>query len=243
MNRRETFALSVAGIYIFIMGIGMFTMHHIFTYSYGEPEMMYVLFFFEIIMSIVAYVGYKRLGLSSLSEKPQFSLWSIPYICIFVLNILFCLFTGDFSKDPNLVITILFTTILVGFSEELVFRGIVLPIFIEKKKVLPALLISSLAFSLLHAVNILGGTTLLGTLTQLFLTFIFGLVFSCMALQVRNIIPLMIFHFSWDFVLISHPITSANTTLITTIGSLLNFVIVIPIVMYTVKNVPTIIRK
>lgn len=236
MNKREKIALSIVALNTFIMGIGMFTMHHIFNYSYEKPEMTYVLFFFEIIMSIVAYVAYKQLGLSSLTKKYSSSIWIIPYFIIFIALSLFCIFTGKFSTSPTLLTSVFLTSVLVGFSEELLFRGIVLPIFMEKRKIIPTILISSLCFSLFHIVNPLGGTSIFGTLIQLFLTLIFGIIFSCMFLQIKNIIPLMIFHFFWDFVLVSQSTTNANTGFISNTGVLLNLIIVIPFFIYTVKK-------
>ncbi len=58
-----------------------------------------------------------------------------------------------------LTIKLLITTMLVGISEELMFIGIVLRVFLEKRSELVAVFVSSALFSLLHSVNILGGST------------------------------------------------------------------------------------
>ncbi|MBS9784115.1 CPBP family intramembrane metalloprotease [Candidatus Gracilibacteria bacterium] len=93
------------------------------------------------------------------------------------------------------------TTFLVGFSEELVYRGVVFSTFLKDNKV-KAILVSAVIFSLLHAVNILAGTDIIVIGAQLFMTFIAGLFFAFVRLKIENIIPIMLYHWAWDFVLI-----------------------------------------
>ena len=53
-------ALAAVG-YIAIMAVGMFTAGHLFGTVYGMPEMVYVLVFFEAVMSIYAVVMARRI--------------------------------------------------------------------------------------------------------------------------------------------------------------------------------------
>ena len=47
--------------YIAIMAAGMFTSGHLFGITYGDPKMVNVLVFFEIILSLYAIVMARRL--------------------------------------------------------------------------------------------------------------------------------------------------------------------------------------
>ncbi len=63
-----------------------------------------------------------------------------------------------------------------------------------------AMLVSAIAFSLLHAVNVFGGVPLLAVPIQLLNTFQFGFFFAPLMLKLNNILPLIIYHWLWDFV-------------------------------------------
>ena len=47
--------------YIAIMAVGMFTAGHVFSMHYPEPNMVYVLVFFEAVMSVYAIVMARRI--------------------------------------------------------------------------------------------------------------------------------------------------------------------------------------
>lgn len=222
-------------IYIIIAGIGMFLMHHVFNYSYNEPSMAKVFIFAEIVLAFltifvtVKFYGWKNVGFGRI--RPKQLLWMIvQIIVIFLMVSLFIIFLVRksnllTSEDWNLIGIILITTLLVGISEELMFRGILLSSLKRKLSISKAILISAICFSLLHSVNILGGLSFNEMLGQLLNTFIFGIFFSSLAIKLNNIIPLMIYHWLWDFVLISSPILNINMNLITLIVPLANLLI------------------
>jgi uncharacterized protein len=56
------------------------------------------------------------------------------------------------------------------------------------------MLARAMAFSLLHAVNVFGGVSLLSMCIQLVLTFLFGFLFAPLMIELNNILPLIIFH-------------------------------------------------
>ncbi|MFD3156834.1 CPBP family intramembrane glutamic endopeptidase [Haloimpatiens sp. FM7330] len=96
-----------------------------------------------------------------------------------------------------------------------------------KKYVHPskAIIISAVSFSLLHSVNIFGGNSVSSTIMQIIFTFIMGLCFAPLALKVKNLYPLIIFHWLWDFVLIAGPITSAKYGIMPITSSIANLII------------------
>ena len=97
-----------------------------------------------------------------------------------------------------------FVTLLIGTGEELAFRGILLHSFLGRQssrtRVALAMLVSAVGFALLHSVNYFGGEPLPDMLRQLVYTFRWGMVFAPLMLRLKNIIPLMIVHWLWDFV-------------------------------------------
>jgi membrane protease YdiL (CAAX protease family) len=134
-----------------------------------------------------------------------------------------------------------FTTLLVGFGEEIMYRGIVLHAFLTTGRVRWAMLVSAIAFSLLHAVNFLGGYPLQAVPIQLLNTFQFGFFFAPLMLKLNNIVPLMIFHWLWDFVLFAAPLVGEQTfTSVSTIALInIPIEIIVGIVLWLqIKQVP-----
>jgi len=213
-------------IYIFIMAIGMSVMHYGFGGQYGDNNMMNVLIFVEIILSLFTiysvkkYSTWKESGFDKLSWKGF--LWLVPgftVMTIFTFK-LFATSLGNIDKHTALVLlTTGITIVMVGFSEEVMFRGILLHWSLKKYGILPSVLISSIGFSLLHSVNYFGGESIPLVISQLISTFLFGLFAALVALKLKNIFPLIISHFMWDFQLFASdalhfPIEGFSRTLV-----------------------------
>ena len=213
--------------YIAIMALGMFTTGHVFGITYGDPEMVYVLVFFEVAMSIYAVVMARRIfghwhcGFGPIDWRGMW--WLAPSFLVIAVLFAAALFTGTVSVS-FLVLTVIVTMILVGFSEELMFRGIVLKGALREVSVLKAIVISSALFSALHAVNVLAFVPLDGMVQQLVLTFIFGLAMACFALRVNSLVPLMVFHALWDLVQFLGEIWTSGFGLLVFIGVVVNAV-------------------
>ncbi|CCV64727.1 hypothetical protein BN85411500 [Alteracholeplasma palmae J233] len=89
--------------------------------------------------------------------------------------------------------------ICVGLFEELLFRGILLNVFIKvfenkENKELKALMVSSLLFGMVHFLNILGGQHYLVTIGQVIYTISLGLIFGLIYLKSGNLIAAIIAH-------------------------------------------------
>lgn len=188
--------------YIAIMAVGMFTTGHVFGITYGDPRMVNVLVFFEAVMSLFAIVMARRIfghwhcGFGPIDWSGLW--WMVPNVLI-IAALFAALATGTPVLD-GLVLTIIVTMILVGFSEELVFRGIVLKGALGAMGQGKAILLSAALFSSLHAVNVLAFLPVDGMVYQLALTFVFGLAMACFALHLNSLVPVMVFHTLWDMV-------------------------------------------
>ncbi|WP_084157358.1 CPBP family intramembrane glutamic endopeptidase [Flavobacterium denitrificans] len=88
-----------------------------------------------------------------------------------------------------------FTCVTAGITEELIFRGYLLPrLELLFKNKIPAIIISSILFGLLH----IGDGTLLNVIGPI----VIGLVFAIQYEKYRNIKILIICHFLWDLFLL-----------------------------------------
>ncbi|WP_189490065.1 CPBP family intramembrane glutamic endopeptidase [Formosimonas limnophila] len=222
---KRNVAIITTAVYVALMAIGMYTSNHIFGYSYGEPEMFYVIIFFEIVMTLLGlYVTKKHFGWTNVGFNNinyQALRWFYPFIFIIVLlligyaSALIEAIESLSSADWRLLTITLIGTALVGLSEELVFRGIVLRGFLGRNSLFSSMLLSAVLFSLLHAVNILGGVPVSAALIQLALTFLFGMVFAPLAIKIGSLSPLIIYHWLWDFCIISAPLIGFEHAVIT----------------------------
>jgi membrane protease YdiL (CAAX protease family) len=242
-------AIVAAVIYTGIMGIGMFYMKTFMGISYGQPEMMNLFWFILIIVNainvfwVTRYFSWQAIGFRSLNRKQL--LWLLPSIVVLIAMWVVCL--NGLSKTSlsaaqwQLFAVAGFTTLLVGVGEETMYRGIVLHAFLTTNRVRFAMLVSAIAFSLLHAVNVFGGVPLVGVPMQLIMTFLFGLFFAPLMLKFNNIMPLMIFHWLWDFVLFASPLAGEQVSSSVSAIALLNIPIeiIVGIVLWLqIEQVP-----
>ena len=242
-------AIAAAVLYTVIMGIGMFYMKTFLGITYGQPEMMNLFWFILIILNVInvfwviRYFGWQAIGFRPLDRKQL--LWFLPTIIVLIAMWVVCLTglskTSLSAAQWQLFAVAGFTTLLVGLGEEIMYRGIVLHAFLTTSRVRWAMLVSAITFALLHAVNVFGGVPLLAVPMQLVLTFLWGFLFAPLMLKLNNILPLIIVHWLWDFVLFVSPLMGEQVHLsVSTIG-LLNtpIEIIIGIVLWLqIKQVP-----
>jgi len=105
-------------------------------------------------------------------------------------------------------IVLLVTTLLVGFFEELLTRGILLGAF-RRSGLAPtkAVLLSAGIFSTLHLVNLLTGLGF-AVILQLLNTFLLGTILGYIYLKTENFAYVTIIHGIWDFVNLARPTTT-----------------------------------
>jgi len=208
-------ALVLAILYTIIIGIGMYISLHWAGYQYGNPKFVRVLFWVEIVLLALSlfwvktYYSWTSIGLAKITNKKEL-LWFFPPATLIIYIILVFLSNIKIQDgDFGLFILVGLTTLLVGISEEIVYRGVVLRSFFKNKNVWIAMIISAVLFSLLHAVNYFGGVSINGMFSQLLGTFILGaLFFAPIAIRLGSLWPLIIFHWLWDFILIGSQLTT-----------------------------------
>lgn len=220
MNKKKIGIVSAIG-YIAIMSIAMFIIGYVYNLNYNKPEIVRVLVYFEVVMTLYSvYIYMKFFGgtaFKKLKITPTFVIFSLVILSMFIIY----LTTGDFKGHGSILPLVVITTLLVGVSEELMFRGIVLSAFLEKENTVKAIIGSALLFALLHSVNILGGLPVKEMLTQLFSSFVYGVMTGCFRIRIKNIFPFMIYHFLWDMMLITSSFVDPSIVIFTFLISFL----------------------
>ncbi len=141
MNKKRISYIT-AFIYTALIGAGMYTSYHINDISYNNPRMVETLVWFEVIMTLFAliigvkYFSWKELGFVKIKEKN--SRWFNPMgfvVFVVIFNTINFIVKSDITAEQWKLFGIVgITTFLVGFSEELVYRGIVFASFIKENK-------------------------------------------------------------------------------------------------------------
>lgn len=199
--------LQFAFLYLIIQGIGLADMYYGFNVIYGTPEMTNALLLVEIILGILVvyyvrrHASWRQVGYGDI--RWLHVLWLVPLALFAALADIAFLARIDVNNlQGSMVFDIVVTatvTLLVAFTEETMFRGIVLQGALRRHGPFIAMIISAVLFALLHALNILGGMPLADLPNHFFTNLIFGLLLAPLALLIGNLIPLILFHFLYDF--------------------------------------------
>lgn len=129
--------------------------------------------------------------------------WIFIYpIFMISLLLLFVLWKGNI--DGTTLFLILANTFVVGISEELMFRGILLNSFVQKYSYLQSIVIVSLLFGSVHVFNGFVSGDFVGATRQAFMATFSGLIFMALRIKTINIIPAIIIHWLWDFGIFSY---------------------------------------
>lgn len=142
------------------------------------------------------------------SRKEWKSVWLVWPLLIMTLLNLDSLFSGmeviDTSR-PGMIVLFVGVNLAVGFLEELMARGLVLVVMLEKwghtkGGIYKSVLVSSALFGIGHVFNILSGhLPPLSGLTQILYSFFFGVIFAACFLRNNSIYPVIITHAMIDF--------------------------------------------
>ncbi len=197
--------------YTAIMGAGMAYLSQQ-GIVYGSPDMFGIFWPILILLNVVnvifvvRFFGWRNAGFGKLDATQL--IWLVPLAAFILYK--WSVSLGAMSAFPfgapewTTFAFFGFVTLMIGTGEELAFRGILLHSFLGKAdsraRVAIAMLVSAIGFSLLHSVNVFGGEPVPDVLGQMAYTFRSGMLFAPLMLRLRNIIPLMIAHWLFDFV-------------------------------------------
>ena len=92
-------------------------------------------------------------------------------------------------------------TLLVGISEEVMFRGVLFRAFDKAISLWPAILITSALFGAVHILNVFITGELVPALMQAVAATMSGIVFMAILLRTGSIWPAIVYHFLWDCLL------------------------------------------
>lgn len=191
---------SIAIIYTIIMGIGIFICKNFKDVSYLDSNFINTFMPFLIILAIFSIICYKKCKKKIDEYRPRYTAFMLLFVPVMLISLFTIVQKFELSKSFFIP---LIGALLVGLNEELIYRGVIFSNAAEKRGITKAVFISSLTFSLLHAVNILGGLSPASVITQLITTFIAGIFLSLSYKNIKNIWLIVVYHGLWDYISLS----------------------------------------
>jgi membrane protease YdiL (CAAX protease family) len=162
------------------------------TSGLGWPFLTAALF----LLALIVWQQWRDVGLNRLPTGRSLLLAWLPMLYVAAgLGL-----SAVFGLPPAGVLAwILFNTFLVGLSEELMFRGVLLQAFRRTVSIWPAVWLTTLAFGAIHVLNVFMTGELRAALIQASAAALSGLLFIALRLRSGSLWPGIVVHGLWDF--------------------------------------------
>jgi uncharacterized protein len=149
-----------------------------------------------VIGLLVLLNGWGRVGFRALRSVKDLRLYWIPVVPL--IPVLGAVVAGMSRMHPRDIALLLALACLIGFVEEVSFRGLILQA-LASRGVWRAAVISSILFGLMHLQNLLFGADLVATVLQIAYATAMGFGFASVTLRTGSIWPLVAIHALIDF--------------------------------------------
>jgi len=185
------------------------------------------------VLAVVAWQRWRDIGLHQLPTARSLLLAWLPALYI-VGGLGVAAHLG--LPPAKVVLWVLLNTFLVGLSEELMFRGVLLHALRHTVSIWPAVALTTLAFGAIHSLNVFITGDLRGAVIQSTAAALSGLFFIALRLRTGSLWPCIVVHGLWDcaafLVAMSSPTEAAVSTGPTTAMRLAPILLVLPNALY-----------
>ena len=183
--------ITFAILWIVIYTVGMGTLQNIFGFDSPWHMLGLIVISAAIILFVEKNGLMEKYGLAGWAKNSRAMLWFIPLWLLSCLN-LFSGFQPDYPV-PGLLYAAL-SMAIVGFVEELIFRGFLFKAMLKDGSVTAAVIVSSVTFGMGHIINLFTGHELIATLTQVVFAVAMGFVFTLVFYKSGSLLPGILAH-------------------------------------------------
>ncbi|MEW6287050.1 MAG: CPBP family intramembrane glutamic endopeptidase [Chloroflexota bacterium] len=138
---------------------------------------------------------WKETGFNAPSQWKNMSLYLLP-LALLVGPSLF--FQPQIPSPAAKAVVLLIVTLLIGFQEEAIFRGILIRAF-RPQGVMKAVLISAALFGVIHINSLLVGRDPIFVLAQIVASFLGAIGIGALRIRTNTLVPLIFLHAFNDF--------------------------------------------
>ena len=183
--------MSFAILWIVIYTVGIGTLKGNFGFD-SLPQMLGLIVIAAATFLFVKKNGLmKKYGLSGWVENSRAMLWILPLWGLSCMN-LFSGFRPDYPVPGLLYAAV--SMALVGFVEEMLFRGFLFKAMLKDGNVKAAIIVSSVTFGLGHIMNLFTGQDLVETLNQVVFAVAVGFIFTMVYYKGGSLLPCILAH-------------------------------------------------
>ncbi|WP_337004292.1 MULTISPECIES: CPBP family intramembrane glutamic endopeptidase [unclassified Microbacterium] len=143
----------------------------------------------------------------------------------------------DWSAYSSAFLGASLVLLLVGFTEELVHRGLLLTALRSRLSEVWVWLLSSALFAVMHFVNVLLGAPLAGTVSQVGAAFLAGTAFYILRRVTGSLVWAMVLHGVWDFSVFATGVgTPSDVVYIANVFYLLTGIVGLAVVAFVIRG-------
>lgn len=150
------------------------------------------------LLAVVLFLRWDGLGFSR--PRPAKALWAL-WLPLAYIVLIGASAVAVGLPPASATLIALVNMLLVGFSEETMFRSILLRGMLARFRIWPAILISTAAFGAIHMLNSLVTGNFPIAAAQAVAAFMSGTFYVAVRIRSQSIYPMMIIHALWDFAL------------------------------------------
>jgi membrane protease YdiL (CAAX protease family) len=168
-----------------------------------------------VLVGIVGILGWSDIvGFQGPIDRA--GIWSVFWVGLYpllgVVGSIFALLSLNVASDPVAIIAVvLVLNLLVGLSEEILFRGFVFGALRQQFRLMTAIILSSLAFGMLHLVNLGVGQAISLTMFQVINATALGILFCAIRLQTNSLWPAIFLHMLWNcYVMLGQAVSESS---------------------------------
>ena len=147
------------------------------------------------IVILSALRGWREAGFNAPSQWKKMSLFLVPLALLIGPT----LFFQPQLPEPAKIVVLIIVTLLIGFQEEAIFRGILLSAF-RPQGVMKAVLISAALFGIIHINSLFVGRDPIFVLSQIIASFLGAIGLGALRIRTNTVVPLVLLHAFNDFV-------------------------------------------
>jgi len=161
------------------------------------------------LAAMATWLGWWRPALFEAERAGSGWMWAVPVLATLVGLVAIAGFEWD-SPRTDVLPLLAVGVLLVGFSEEMVTRGLMIVGLRGGLREPMVWFVSSLLFGLLHALNIITGQAVGATLQQVAFAFVLGTAFYVTRRVTGTLLVGMLVHALWDFGTIGNDATNGT---------------------------------
>jgi uncharacterized protein len=165
-----------------------------------SADVAWQFFYASVFILLIAVIfRWRDLGFN----RPRPGLFGIVWLPAVYLAVMFASAVSLGLPPPHIVLLVLVNTMLVGISEETMFRGVLFSGVRRVMRIWPAIIVVTLVFGVVHVLNALFTGNLLAAALQALAATMSGLLFMAVRIRSGSLYPAMILHALWDFSLLT----------------------------------------